>query len=59
MAFARHFGERGGRTELALLEEAKGRETDEFVLNQIDKAITAIKGRLASGKEDAGEAGEP
>ena len=63
---ARHFGARGGRKELALLEEAKGNESDERILAAIEKGIAAIKSRLArgeggdetsKGRDDEGESG--
>lgn len=49
---ARHFGARGGRKELALLEEAKGTESDERILAAIERGIAEIKNRLA---EEEGE----
>jgi hypothetical protein len=50
---ALRFGERGGRRELAALEEAKGRETEEIVLQAIDRGIAGIKRRLADGEQGA------
>ena len=54
MCCARRFGERGGRKELALLEEAKGNESDERILAAIEKGIAEIKSRL-DGEEGGDE----
>ena len=46
MCAARHFGARGGRKELALLEEAKGNESDERILAGMERGIADIESRL-------------
>ena len=66
MCCARRFGERGGRKELALLEDAQGKESDERILGAIERGIAEIKSRLGEeegcdettkGRGDEGESG--
>ena len=44
---ARYLGQRGGQQALDALEQAKSRESNNLVLDEMDKAVASIRGRLA------------
>lgn len=50
---AQYLGQRGGQQALEALEQAKGRESNNLVLDEMNKAVTRITGRLAAQDAEA------
>jgi HEAT repeat protein len=50
---AQYLGQRGGQQAMEALERAKGRESNNLVLDEMNKAVTSITGRLAAQNAEA------